>query len=304
MRRLAARLGLTPDNVNRYPAHTRALDYRLRLGGRFWPQAALNRDWHEWAFELFYDAANRKAPWPTLHNHHTGWARRWDRMPASEWIEKNIPGGLDGDFGRLCVAILLDEYGGPVDDQSALNLIYLLGTYDSAASGVQPKGSPQLSGTDEKWHIRGGNDQVISGLSGLLPDGAVHLGERLVAIRRSGIGGYACSFAHDCGVRDVSADHVVLALPFTPLREVHLGGIDLPPLQRRAIREEPLGSNSKIQLQFARRVWNADHWTGNLYTDAIARAAGRRRSTSRGSRGSSWCSPAAPRALILARGTG
>jgi monoamine oxidase len=47
MRRLAARLGLTPDNVNRYPAHTRALDYRLRLGGRFWPQAALNRDWHE-----------------------------------------------------------------------------------------------------------------------------------------------------------------------------------------------------------------------------------------------------------------
>jgi monoamine oxidase len=97
-------------------------------------------------------------------------------MPASEWIEKNIPGGLDGHCGRLCVAILLDEFGGPVDDQSALNLIYRLGTYDSAASGVQPKGSPQLSGTDEKWHIRGGNDQVISGLSGLLPDGAVHLG--------------------------------------------------------------------------------------------------------------------------------
>ncbi|MGO8885566.1 MAG: FAD-dependent oxidoreductase [Streptosporangiaceae bacterium] len=93
-----------------------------------------------------------------------------------------------------------------------------------------------------------------------------------MAIRRSGIGGYACSFAHDCGVRDVSADHVVLALPFTRLREVHLGGIDLPPLQRRAIREEPLGSNSKIQLQFARRVWNADHWTGNLYTDAIAQS--------------------------------
>ena len=54
------------------------------------------------------------------------------------------------------------------------------------------------------------------------------------------------------------ADHVVLALPFTKLREVELHGIDLPPRQLRAIREEPLGANAKIQLQFSRRVWNAD----------------------------------------------
>ena len=51
--------------------------------------------------------------------------------------------------------------------------------------------------------------------------------------------------------------------------EVELRGIELPPRQRRAIREEPLGTNAKIQMQFSRRVWNADHWTGNLYTDGI-----------------------------------
>jgi monoamine oxidase len=269
MRRLAAGFGLTLDNVNAYPPHTRAADYRFRFAGRFWPQAALDREWHDWGFRLFYDAAFRKAPWPTLFDRHTAWGRRWDRTPATEWIEQHVPGGLSSDFGRLCVAVLLDEYGGPVGEQSALNLIYLLGTDDSAASGRQPKNYPVLSATDEKWHIRGGNDQLIRRLISRLPAGAVRLGERLVAVRSRGHGRYTCTFSCGTGFHDVHADHVVFALPFTKLREVELRGIELPAPQRRAIREEPLGTNAKIQMQFSRRVWNADHWTGNLYTDGI-----------------------------------
>jgi len=269
MRRLARDFGLALDNVNRYPPDTRPQQERLRFGGHFWPQAALNREWHDWAFKLFFDAANRKAPWPTLHNHHTRWGRRWDHMPATRWIEENIRGGLKSDFGRLCVAVLLDEFGGPAEEQSALNLIYLLGLYDSSASGLQPRRSPQLSGTDEKWHVRGGNDQLISGLVARLPAGTVRLGERLVAVRGRGHGRYTCTFARGLATHDVTADHVVLALPFTRLREVDLRGIALPPRQLRAIRHEPLGSNSKIQMQFSRRVWNADRWTGNMYDNGV-----------------------------------
>jgi monoamine oxidase len=269
MRKLAASFGLRLDNVARYPRGTRPLDYRLRFGGAFWPQAALDREWHEWARALFLDAANKKAPWPTLHDHFTSWGRRWDQMPATEWIERNIRGGLGSDFGKLCVAILLDEYGGPVDEQSALNLVYLLGFDDSAASGLQPRAYPVLSGTDEMWHIHGGNDQVVQGLRRRLPRGSIHLGERLVALRGLANGTFAATFSSGMASRRVRADHVVLALPFTKLREVELRGIDLPRLQRRAIRDEPLGSNSKIAIQFSRRVWNADHWTGNMYTDGI-----------------------------------
>jgi monoamine oxidase len=269
VRRLAAAFGLHIDNVAAYPPHTRPQDYRFRFGGRFWPQAALNRDWHEWGFKLFHDAAFTKAPWPTLYNKHTPWGRRWDHTPAPEWIERNIPGGLDGDFGRLCVSVLLDEYGGPVGEQSALNLVYLLGLDGSTPSGRQPKGSPQLSGTDEMWHVRGGNDQLISGLIDRLPPGAVHLGERLLAVRSRGHGRYAVTVANGNVIRDIYADHVVLALPFTKLRDVELRGIDLPPRQLLAIRTEPLGANAKIGLQFSARVWNADHWTGNMYTDGI-----------------------------------
>jgi monoamine oxidase len=273
MRQLAAGFGLTLDNVNRYRPDTRPQQERLRFAGHFWPQAALNREWHDWAFELFFDAANRKAPWPTLHNHHTRWGRRWDHMPATQWIEENIRGGLTSDFGRLCVTLLLDEYGGPAHEQSALNLIYLLGLYDSSASGLQPRRTPQLSGTDEKWHIRGGNDQLIFGLIRRLPAGTVRLGERLVALRGRGHGRYTCTFSRGQATRDVHADHVVLALPFTRLREVELHGIDLPTRQLRAIRHEPLGSNSKIQMQFSSRVWNADRWTGNSYDDGAVQGS-------------------------------
>ena len=270
MLRLAAGFGLTLDDVGVYPPHTRAGDYRFRFDGRFWPQGALDREWHEWGFRLFYDAAFNKAPWPTVHDNHTAWASRWDHTPAPEWIEQHIPGGLGSDFGRLCVAVLLDEYGGPVAGQSALNLIYLLGSYASVPSGIQPTSRPQLAGTDEKWHIREGNDQLISELIERLPAGTVRLGERLEAVRSRGHGTYTCTFSRaTASAHDVHADHVVFALPFTKLREVDLRGTGLPPLQRKAIHEEPLGANSKIQMQFSRRVWNADQWTGNMYTDGI-----------------------------------
>jgi len=273
VRQLAISFGLTLDNVLRYRPGTHPLANRLRFGGRFWSQAALNREWHDWARALFLDAANNKAPWPTLYHHYTRWGRHWDHLPATEWIERNIPGGLDSDFGQLCVSVLLDEYGGAVEHESALNLIYLLGLYGSSASGLQPKSHPELSGTDEKWHIRGGNDQLIAGLHHRLPRGSVHLGHRLAALRRHSNGSFEATFAVDRSTRSVRADHVVLALPFTKLRDVELTGIELPARQVRAIRYEPLGANSKIQLQFSRRVWNADHWTGNLYTDEIVQGA-------------------------------
>lgn len=272
-RGLAAAFGLTLDNVNRYPVGTHGSEYQFRFGGRGWSQAVLNREWHEWAYELFADAALRQAPWPTLYNRSTARAKQWDTMPATDWIDAFVPGGLESDFGRLCVAILLDEYGGPVEGQSALNLVYLLGTYDSVPSDRQPKSQPQLSGTDEKWHIRGGNDQLIAGLVERLPAGTVKLGHQLVALASRGNGRYACTFTTASGTREIVADQVVLALPFTKLRDVELSRIDLPAPQLRAIQEEPLGSNSKIQMQFSRRVWNAEHWTGNTYNDEIVQGS-------------------------------
>jgi monoamine oxidase len=272
-RALAMSLGLILDDVEEFPTGTHPDQYQFRFGGHAWSQEALNHDWHEWAWKLFSRAAFNQAPWPTLYDRSSSWAKQWDAMSCTDWIDQYVPGGVDSDFGQLCVAILLDEYGGPVEEESALNLVYLLGEYDSAPSDRQPKARPELSGTDEKWHIRGGNDQLISGLIERLPSGTVNLDHQLVSVAPRGNRGWTCTFATGSTIRVVPADHVVLAIPFTKLREVELQGIELPAPQLQAIEEEPLGTNSKIQLQFSRRVWNNDGWTGNLYTNEIAQGA-------------------------------
>ena len=49
----------------------------------------------------------------------------------------------------------VSEYGGSPGEQSALNLIYLLAY--NARDSLQP-----LPGDDERFHIIGGNDQLVS----------------------------------------------------------------------------------------------------------------------------------------------
>jgi len=67
---------------------------------------------------------------------------------------------------------------------------------------------------------------------------------------------------------EVVADHVVLTLPFTTLRNVDLSGVTLSPLKQQAIANLPLGNNVKIQIQVAKHPWVKDGYTGDTLTDA------------------------------------
>ena len=265
---LAASFGLSLDNTDHYPPGTHPGRLTLRFGGKTYSQAALNEAWRNWGWSIFRRAAAR-AGWPILYNRHTKDAWRWDHMSVPEWIDTHLPGGLDTDFADVCLSAVLDEYGGPPDQQSALNLITLLGWDDSRKNGLQSRRTPQLAGGDEKWHIRGGNDQVITGILGQLPAGVAHLNQHLLAVRRRG-GRYVCTLQSGASTRDVVADHVVLTPAPTKLAEVDLSGVDISPLHRRAIAEQPLGSNCKVDLQFTHRIWNtADHSAANFYTDRL-----------------------------------
>jgi monoamine oxidase len=273
---LANSLGLTLDNADHYPLGTHPRVETMLFRGKFWSQKSLDQDWQDWARKLFHHFAFKIAPWPVLYNKYPPGAKKLDLMSVSEWIETYIPGGAKSDFGALCIAAVLDEFGGPPDEQSALNLVYLLGQDDSSPNGSQPHKQPQLDGANEKWHIHGGTDLLISGLIERLPKGTVNLGRKLVALQTSSNGGFLCSFESDGHTRDVKADHVVLALPFTTLRQVDLHGVSntITPLHMRAIREEPLGTNSKFFVQCNTRVWNTeDHRTGNAYSNNAVQGA-------------------------------
>ncbi len=97
----------------------------------------------------------------------------------------------------------------------------------------------------------------------------MHLGQQLVALRARSDGQVVCSFASGQSTAQVVADQVVLAIPFTTLRHVDTSGVSIHPLHRRAIQEQPMGSNAKFFLQYSSRIWDQNRQTGNAYSATI-----------------------------------
>lgn len=263
MRALAIDFGLTLANTDAHEGHG-AVGTNWFAGQRY-TAAALAQDWQKYAWALFRDAV-RRAPSAT-YLHASPQARTWDHMSVTDWVERYIPGGAQSPFGALCLSDVIDEFGGPPEQQSALNLIYILGYDTSDKSGYQPRNTPLLAGTDEKYQVNGGNDQIVYGMAGDLPSGAINLGYRLLEVRETAAGRYRCTFATAGGTVEVAADQVVLTLPPTTLRDVKLRNILVTPVQRDALAHATLGSNAKIYLQVAGRPWIEDGYNGSMFTD-------------------------------------
>ena len=183
-----------------------------------------------------------------------------DRLTVPEWIDRAIPGGTGGRLGQILLSDSLSEYGGEPDQQSAINLIWLLG-------GIGSDGSGDLAGTDEIGHIAEGSDQLVHRMLAQLPGGADAVRRQsLVAVRRHGRRVKA-TFADERTTRDVVCDHLVLALPFAALRRgVDLSKSGLSPRKRRAIAQLGMGTNGKVQLQLARRSWTSLGYGGIAYS--------------------------------------
>ena len=92
-----------------------------------------------------------------------------------EWLAARAIGSTSR-FGKLMLANTVTENGGDPDEQSALDLIVLL--TGNPRSSLFP-----LPGDDERYHIIGGNDQLVSGMIAQLPPGTVRHDHVLVAIR-------------------------------------------------------------------------------------------------------------------------
>lgn len=166
---------------------------------------------------------------------------------------------LDRAGGGAAVRAILEatyvcEYGLDLDEQSALNLIMML---DTEADGLGLYGE-----SDERYRVEGGNARVPEGLAAIYAD-RLHLGRPLEALLEGPAGAYTLVFE---GGEEVSADVVILTLPFTVLRELELD-LPLSDVKRRCIDELGYGSNAKLLLPFSRRFWRDEGEDGEVYTD-------------------------------------
>ena len=175
----------------------------------------------------------------------TAAAKLVDQLTMADWLERHVPGVLHADLGQFLDQAMTGWYGLNLDRLSALNWIDYL---------IIP--SP---GGDERWHVRGGNDQVIHRAVATLPSGHIHRETALRSIRRRSGGSYALDF--DGVRRPVIADLVILTLPFTTLRDVHYHDAGFSAHKRAAIRELAMGQDAKLILQYDRRPWKMDDWS-------------------------------------------
>jgi monoamine oxidase len=253
-RNLAASLGLTLYESN--GGNQKPYGDVYWMDGRYYTYDEANADWKVVA-RAFRDAA---ATVPTNYNSYTPAGQALDRMTVNEWIDQNIPGGTSSRFGRLMQTNVISEYGLDPDQQSAINLVYLLG-YNSLNT-LSP-----INGSDERFTVVGGNDQLVTRMLDQLPAGTVQHGQKLVAVKQNSNGSVTCTFQSGQRTSDVTADKAVLAIPATMLREVDFSKAGLPPLKQQSIRELSLGANGKLHVQFDRRPWLDLKLGGVAYSD-------------------------------------
>lgn len=181
-----------------------------------------------------------------------------DVESLSAWLERRVPVATHPELHRVLDVAYRGEFGLENDEQSALNLIYLLGL-DTDAFRI-------FGDSDERWHVHTGNDSIVTGLAERLPEGTVALEHRLVAAR--GSGPFSLTFDTPDGEHTVEVDKLVLALPFSILRELDTAELTLTDEKREIIDTLGYGTNAKLMAGFSRPVWREDHGAlGSATTD-------------------------------------
>ena len=129
IRNLAQELGLKLDNLLR--AEVNGTELLAYFGGRPYTYPEITDDVKQVWQKIHADVS--AASYPTLFDNFTQRGAELDAMSIVDWIEESVPGGMSSRFGQLLDVAYTIEYGGDSQEQSSLNLLYLLG-YQGRAS--------------------------------------------------------------------------------------------------------------------------------------------------------------------------
>ena len=196
---LAKELGLTLDDVL---AATPKDTHPIYLSaGKPYTLAQATKDWQPLYPML---QAQAKAIGEPNWRHATPAARKFDAMSITDWIDAHVPGGAAGQLGELIATAFAEENAANSEEQSALNVIGTL------AEDPRDNFNLYYTDSDQRFHTRGGNDQIPTRLGENLAAN-IHTGARLTAIRRMPNGKMRLTFD---GAPEETFDRVIIAIPF------------------------------------------------------------------------------------------
>ena len=266
LRRLARELGLTLVDLHKGGEHLHEVFY---FDNHLVSLKEVIESFRPLAKRIRNDVATLKGKGPVTYRSPRG-AQAFDQMSLAEWCEKREVAGV---LRKVLENAYSSEFGLEAQEQSALNLLLMIGT--------TPGSFAMFGESDERFHIAEGNDSIPLKLAERLKR-PVELEMRLEAIRQQRNGTYTLTVNQSGTVRSIPADKVVLALPFTLLRQVDLSEVELPPVKRLAIETLGYGTNAKLMIGFSRRVWRETKGNGSTLTDLPYHVSW---DTSRGQRG-------------------
>ena len=180
---------------------------------------------------------------PSYSDHNNGDAI--DAMSIRQWFDSV---GASGPVRALLDVAYNIEFGLETDQQSAWNFLWQI-------SPADPSNFAIFGTSDERFHTKTGNDAIPTGLAARLDPTQIHLGMQLVAVAVAADGRITLSFSSGGSLTTATFDHVVLALPFSILRQVDMSKVTMKPVKSLAINTLGYGTNAKLMAGFSSRVW-------------------------------------------------
>ncbi|MEB3293930.1 MAG: NAD(P)/FAD-dependent oxidoreductase [Synechococcales bacterium] len=188
------------------------------------------------------------------------YALQFDAISVQTYLDRHQDKIPHSYIRTLIENTIRTEFGVEPSQSSALQLLFLLPTVRGSQVEV-------LSTSDEAFVVQGGSgliiDRLAQALGATTPRTQIRLQMQLQQIQTQGQQ-YRLTFQNG---QILNADYVILAIPFTILRNIDLQ-VSLPPNFRRMIQELNLGSNEKLLAGFSQRLWRQPSGFGvDLWSD-------------------------------------
>ncbi|MCW6049888.1 FAD-dependent oxidoreductase [Lyngbya sp. CCAP 1446/10] len=182
-------------------------------------------------------------------------AERLDNLSIAQYLDGSDTSTIVRQLLRIAYTA---EYGRDPEEQSALNLLFLIGS--------EPNSFELYGNSDERYQIEGGNSQIVNSLADKLSD-SIEAGTVLEAITLLPDGRYRVNLRSGQSAFERTYERVLLTLPFSTLRDVKIN-VPLPQPKRRAIEQLGYGTNSKLVTGYRSRIWREVYQsTASVYTD-------------------------------------
>ena len=246
IRNLAHQLDLKLEDANRLSVGE---EETYSIGGQLYNEHDLLDEWVDGLYDVMKQAL-KDAPWqPTYNSVHTAKHIEYDYLDAIDWMDM-LGYNSSHWVHKLLLTDLVAEYGITVGN-SALNLIYLLG-YNTRRSGGLP-----LAGTDERFHIVGGNDLIPITMANQLPSGTVQMEKKLEAIVGDYGGPYTLQF--DDGSSS-NCEVLVMSLPINLVKDIDIDSRIWDTFstqkQNAFLSDNTASDNGKLMMEFSDRHWD------------------------------------------------